>query len=798
MRNVFLAMTKKRFGFFEYGKGLFLFLLISTCFASSILAGESGGACPTKEEIIRKTGALQMPFIANNGQVDEQVKFYAKTFGGTVFVTKDGEIVYSLPKSEKAENGRHKEPTQISLNGSIGSIGLNRLSCFEECSSINTFYSYLNSVSPSNANSRSIALKETIVGAKIGGIAGEQPSVTKVSYFKGNDKSKWQTNIPTFNTVNLGEVCEGIGLSLKAYGDNVEKLFCVKPGASPAFIKVQIDGGTSLRVNQEGQLEADTELGPVKFTRPIAYQEIEGKRVEVAAEYSIHGAWEQGGRGEFETQNSKPETGNSKLTYGFIVASYDKTKDLIIDPLLASTYLGGTRGEEGSSLAIDASGNVYVTGCTSSSNFPTTIGVYDASYNGGESDVFISKLNSGLTSLLASTYLGGTGWDDGCSLSLNYSAPYEVYVTGFTASKNFPTTIGAYDTSYNGGGFYVGDIFVSKLNDTLTSLEASTFLGGSGSDMGNSINFNSSGSGTVYVTGYTTSKNFPTTSGAFDTTSNGGGSDAFVSKLNSGLTSLEASTFLGGSKGEEATSIRTRGGDVYLTGYTSSSNFPTTVGAYDTTYNSGKDAFVSKLNSGLTSLSASTFLGGSKDDCASGLDSETIGADIYIYLTGYTSSSNFPTTIGAYDTTYNGGYDVFVSKLDSGLTSLAASTFLGGKANDCATSLNTTGLADVFVTGYTASKDFPTTAGASDTSYNGGKFDAFVSKLNSGLTGLTASTFLGGSGDDYGNSIDETTGSVYVTGYTYSKNFPTTIGALDTSYNGSCDAFVTRMDNSAL
>ena len=184
--------------------------------------------------------------------------------------------------------------------GSIGSIGLNRLSCFEECSSINTFYSYLNSVSPSNANSRSIALEETIVGAKIGGIAGEQPSVTKVSYFKGNDKSKWQTNIPTFNTVNLGEVCEGIGLSLKAYGDNVEKLFCVKPGASPAFIKVQIDCGKSLRVNQEGQLEADTELGPVKFTRPIAYQEIEGKSVEVAAGYKYHGALDTSHNGSYD------------------------------------------------------------------------------------------------------------------------------------------------------------------------------------------------------------------------------------------------------------------------------------------------------------------------------------------------------------------------------------------------------------------------------------------------------------------------------------------------------------------
>ena len=342
----------------------------------------------TKEDIVSKTRTLQMPFIANNGQVDEQVQFYAKTFGGTVFVTKDGEIFYSLPSGRDVpagasqESGRGHEAGEQGSRGAEGQWGkvvsgwhgqapivradaefvaANAYSPLLHADDANSppdrvfanalLAAYLPGlqkkttqrvvstpptsnpgVLPADNNPhskiqnpqsplRGVVLKETIIGAKIGGIAGEQPAVTTVNYFTGNDESKWKTSVPTYNRVNLGEVYKGIELSLKAYGDNVEKLFCVKPGASPEFIKVQLDGGKSLRVNQDGQLETDTELGLVKFTRPIAYQEIEGKRVAVAVEYTIQGsvidgtesrgAVVQGGRGELETKNSKLETGNS-------------------------------------------------------------------------------------------------------------------------------------------------------------------------------------------------------------------------------------------------------------------------------------------------------------------------------------------------------------------------------------------------------------------------------------------------------------------------------------------------------
>ncbi len=654
-----------------------------------------------------------------------------------------------------------------------------------------------------------VALKEEFVGARVSGIRGEGESVTKVCYFKGNDPSKWKSSISTYELVNLGEIYEGVELKLKAHGNNVEKLLYVKPGADPDQIKISLSGvndcgvrnaecgiacpksksqNPKLQINPAGQLEVETALGTVAFTKPIAYQEIDGKRVEVDVEYRL------------SNPNSKIQIPKSE--YCFTVASYDKTKDLIIDPLLASTFLGGSSYEGGVmegeiSLTLDTSGNVYVTGVTGSSDFPTTSGAYDTSFNGG-GDVFVSKLNSGLTGLLASTYLGGSGGDGGApdgEISLTLDTSGNVYVTGRTGSSDFPTTSGAYDTSFNGG---YDDVFVSKLDSGLTSLLASTLLGGSNGDRVNSLTLDTSGN--VYVTGGTVSTDFPTTSGAYDTSFNGGYADVFVSKLNSGLTSLLASTYLGGYNWDHGSSLTLdTSGNVYVTGYTDSSNFPTTSGAYDTSSNGSSDVFVSKLNSGLTGLLASTFLGGSSSDWGNSLTLDTSGN---VYVTGKTWSSNFPTTSGAYDTSFNGSGDVFVSKLNSGLTGMLASTYLGGSGGaggdyGCSLALNTSG--NVYVTGVTWSTDFPTTSGAYDTSFNGSG-DVFVSKLDSGLTSLLASTFLGGfvyEGGMLEGKISltiDTGGNIYVAGVTGSPDFPTTSGAYQTALNGFIDVFVSKLD----
>ena len=290
-----------------------------------------------KREILNKVYTLQIPFIENKGQIKgESVRYYAKTFGGTVFVTKDGKLVYSLPKFETKEK----------VKGWV--------------------------------------IKEGLVGASISNVKGEEEAVTKVSYFKGKDPSKWERNISTYNLISVGEVYKGIGLKLKAYGKNVEKLFYIKAGANPESIKIKIEGAKSLRVNEAGELEVETGLGVIKFTKPSAYQEINGKRVEVAVAYTL--------------------LSNPQYVYGFKVGSYDKKETLIIDPLLASTFIGGSGSDSGYSIALDGDGNVYITGYTWSSDYPTTSGAYDESYNGC-GDVFVSRLNSNLSKVSSLPWL---------------------------------------------------------------------------------------------------------------------------------------------------------------------------------------------------------------------------------------------------------------------------------------------------------------------------------------------------------------------------------------------------------
>ena len=235
----------------------------------------------TEAQAITHTIAkLHVPFITNQGQTAEQVKFYAKTIGGTVFVTKNGEIVYSLYK-----------------------VGEDNIV-------------------------KGLALKEELYGGVVKDIKGEGKSITKVSYFVGKDPSKWKNNIPTYELVSLGEVYRNIDLRLKAYGNNVEKIFSIRPGANPEDIKVRLKGAKGLKINESGGLEVETELGPVRFTKPVAYQEIDGKRINIEVAYN--------------TPTPNPQSPTPDLAYGFKVGDYDRTKELVIDPLLASTYLGGS------------------------------------------------------------------------------------------------------------------------------------------------------------------------------------------------------------------------------------------------------------------------------------------------------------------------------------------------------------------------------------------------------------------------------------------------------------------------
>jgi hypothetical protein len=684
---------------------------------------------PGSEDVFQSMEKLRLPFIANTGQVDGGVTFYARTFGGTVFLTKGGEIVYSLPELKKKDQG-----------------------------------------------ARGIVLREELVGAMIHDIRGEGISPTKVSYFTGQDRSKWVSGIPTYSSVSLGEVYNGIELKLKAYGNNVEKLFFVQPGSDPVSITVRLSSAGSIKVNEAGELEAATELGVVRFTRPVAYQEIDGRRIEIPVSYKI----------KLETRNSKLET-----VYGFTVGAYDRSQTLVIDPLLASTYLGGGGSDSASSLSIDSSGNIYVAGVTNSENFPTTVGAYDTTYNA--SDVFISKLSADLSTLLASTYLGAGASDSASSITIDPSG--NVYVTGYTYSSNFPTTTGAYDQKFNSTDY--ADIFISKLSPDLTTLLASTFLGGGENDSATALMTDAAGN--VYVTGWTFSDNFPTTTGAFDQKYNSTHRrDAFISKLSADLSTLLISTFLGGGGGEWTSSMTMdRTGNIYVTGWTASDNFPVTTGAYDQKFNSSgyTDAFISKFSPDLSALLASTFLGGGGGEWTTAIAIDQSGD---VYVTGGTGSDNFPITPGAYDEVFNSsGYpDAFISKLSSDLSILFASTYLGGGNIETTSSLAIDATGNIYVSGWTISDNFPITIGAYDVIFNSsGYSDAFISKLNADLTSLLASTYLGGGGGEWVAAMTiDTAGNVYVTGWTGSDNFPTTDSAYSIILRGDIDACISRLD----
>lgn len=325
---------------------------------------------------------------------------------------------------------------------------------------------------------------------------------------------------------------------------------------------------------------------------------------------------------------------------------------------MASTFIGGSTHELANALAIDPLGNIFIAGYTNSVDFPATTGAYNQSF-GGQYDVFVSKLNSNLSTLTASTYIGGVdSWEKATAIAIDSSS--SILISGYTSYAGYPTTPGAYDTSYNSGH----DVFISKLDNNLTSLISSTLIGGSGNEVASS-SLVLDATGNVYITGYTDTADYPTTAGTYDQAFSGQ-YDVFISKLDNSLSHLLGSTFIGGSGAEFDPSLTIDStGNVYVAGATNSSNFPTKSRSYDRTYNGVMDVFISKLNSDLTSLLSSTYIGGSDYDHADGIAVNSSGN---VYIAGSTMSFNYPTTSGSFDTSFNGDHDVFISLIDSNLS----------------------------------------------------------------------------------------------------------------------------------
>ena len=736
----------------------------------------------TNARLLETYGQLPLRFEMNRGQTDQQVKFLARGRGYSLFLT-GNEAVLQLRK-----------PSEVSA-ASLGGQDAQ----FKE-------FLFSPEVLPGRHESGNLrrqtppptTLRMNLVGANHeASVVGVGELSSKVNYFVGNDPKKWRSNVSTYAKVRYKDVYPGVDLVYHGNQGQLEYDFVVAPGADPRAITLEVKTQhsesaalrgqveTCTRIDADGNLVLPTAGGEVRFHKPRVYQLISDSQAQTARSYvDTHYVLKDGDQ------------------VGFEVAAYDAHKALIIDPVLSySTYLGGSMDDFGNAITTDSAGNIYVTGGTTSSNFPTTPGVLQPIYAGDNilgnqsviGDVFVTKLSPSGSTAIYSTYLGGAGGDNAYAIAVD--AANDVYLTGATNSSDFPVTPGVYQPTSGG----LNDVFVTKLNATGSSLVYSTHIGVGGEGI-RGFGIAVDGAGSAYITG-NAGPGFPTTAGAFQTASNAFTS-AYVLKLSPDGSAADYSTFLSGlglNDVDYGESIAVdASGNAYVTGHAESTAFPTTAGGFQTVLGGGVDAFVTVLNPTGSALVYSTFLGGTGNEEGFTIAVDSLGM---AYVTGFTGSSNFPTTAGAFQVAFGGGStDAFIAKLDptkSGAASLIYSTYLGGSGDENAQDFLRDILAvdsdgNAYVTGATTSTNFPTVNPLQASS--GGGFDAYVAKLNAAGSGLIYSTYLGGSGDDFGRGITvDSSGNVFVTGQTASTNFPLTSNSFQGVFGGSTDAFVAKV-----
>jgi hypothetical protein len=640
---------------------------------------------------------------------------------------------------------------------------------------------------------RTSSVSFTLLGTKDVGTSDPLDEIPgKSNYLLGNDPKKWITNVPHYARIRYKNVYQGIDLVYHGNQQQLESDFIVSPGAHPGIIRFAVDGSQQLHRSDNGDLILQTAAGQVRLCKPFAYQLINNVQTEVASSFRKI----------------------SRSEFGFEIPAYDSTRTLIIDPVLTySTLLGGGTGENGSdyglSIAVDSAGSAYVTGSTVTTDFPTSNPLQ--STNQGALDAFVTKLNPTGTGLVYSTYLGGAADEFGQGIAVDGGG--NVYVTGFTVSKDFPTTPGAYSTTCTAtdqAGIVRADVFITKLDPSGSALVYSTCLGGTADDEAYGIVVDAQGN--AYIAGGTNSPDFPVTAGAFQTTFTGSASstglfaDAFVTKINASGSALLYSTYLGGCGDDQANGIAVdSSGNAYITGETQSTtclsaNFPTTPGSFQsksTEMGPFGDAFITKLNPSGSALVYSSFLGGYLEDSGNGI---AIDAGGNAYVGGSTESINFPSTPGAFqsqnpDTLNSNG---FVSKLSADGSTLVYSTFLGGEFQDSVSSIAVDSLDNSYVTGATYSGDFPFVdpfpQACVTTPTGEGK--VFVTKLNQAGSALDYSVCVGGHGDTGNGIAMDGANNAYVIGTTFT-DLVTTPGAFQSVRLGTTDAFIVKIAESS-
>jgi hypothetical protein len=688
----------------------------------------------------QRYGDLPLSFEANQGQADRQVRFLSRGSGYTFFLA-PSEAVLAFSNDSHGKNS-HAPVLHMRLEGS-------------------------------NADPR------------VSGV-DQLPGVS--NYFIGQDPQGWRTSVPTYRKVAYEDVYPGINLVYYGNQRQLEYDFVVSPGSDPRLIRLSVDGANKMTVDAEGNLVLHTDAqhssdGNVRLLAPKAYQDVEGRRLPVAGQWRlaanniavihlaaydrskalvidpvlVYSSFLGGSQANSINRIATDSAGNAYVAgytaSGDFPAAPTPTSNTFgsgpasrgafvakIDPtgssLIYTTYLSGSGDEEATGLAVDASGNVYVTGNTHSTDFPVLDAFQSAcaaSATGACSDAFLTKIAAAGNALVYSTYLGGTGNDSAASLAVDASG--NAYVTGFTSSTDFPVTSGVLQGKC--GGSCTQNAFVAKFNSTGETLAYATYLGGSASDGAADISVDASGS--AYLTGQTSSADFPLVTPfqkacTVDSTSSTGAciATSFVAKLKTDGSALIYSTYLGGSLGSKASAIALDSlGSAYVVGSTQSADFPVLnafqkgCGMKAGAAQCGVNAFVTKFAPAGNALAYSTYLGGSVQDQATGI---AVNAAGNAHIIGSTASTDFP-TVKSVQSKLNGTSDAFVAVLNSAGKSLLFSTFHGGSSTEAGNALALDAKGNIYVTGVTSSTDFPVLT-PFQSSCAGSCSSAFVTKMS--------------------------------------------------------------------
>ena len=649
-------------------------------------------------------------------------------------------------------------------------------------------------------------------------ITGEQPLTGRINHLIGSDSSGWQTDVATFSKVRVENIYPGVNVVYYGNQQKLEYDFNLAAGVNPAVIALRFAGAEKLSVNPQGGLVIRFKTGEIVQHAPVAWQTVDGRRLEVAASYKI----------------LDPHTAM------FALGDFNRQQPLVIDPVLTySTYFGGNYGETAWAIAVNPTdGSIYVAGQTFSTKFTNNIptsSAFQTNFLGGKlvGDAFVARFDSSGTNLIYVTYLGGNADDAAYALAVDQSG--HAYVAGTTDSADFPTTNALVSGTFNGGhiagsidphvGYYPFDAFVTELDTNGSQLIYSTYLGGQSSESAFGITLDSADN--AFVTGLTYSTNFPVTPNAYQprpACSNTFyiNANAFVSEVAAGGGHLNYSTYLGGTNYDVGRGIACNNGRVFVAGYTFSTNFPSTNylagfdhlnGSTNISYNPGSDAFVTSFSVSGTNLTLlySTLLGGSNYDVATGI---AAGPDGSAYVAGYTTSTNFPDTVtnipyltAAFVHTNTTGFLLATNgfltqiKWDGNQPVIGYSAMFGGLGRDVANGVALDGNGNAYVVGSASSTNFPATTNnisgfltaTNNSQANQYYSDAFIIAFNPDASALLYSAYLGGYLEDDGNAIAvDPLGNAYIAGQTLSANFPT-VNALQTSRYGTNDMFIAKI-----